>query len=120
MGTVIVAVLLAAVVFFAVRSSLPHFRGEGGCCGGGCGEKAEKKRLNGEITAKKIIQIEGMHCAHCKNSVETQINQIEGAAGRVNLKKHMAVVSMERMVSDEELTQAVERAGFTVSGITVR
>lgn len=120
MGTIIVLAILAVAIYFASKESIRHLKGEGGCCGGGCGEKAEKKRLNGEITAKKIIQIEGMHCAHCKNSVETQINQIEGAAGRVNLKKHVAVVSMERMVSDEELTQAVERAGVTVSGITVR
>ncbi len=116
MGTVIVAVLLAAVVFFAVRSSLPHFRGEGGCCGGS-GEKPEKKKLEGKEIAEKIVHIEGMHCEHCKNSVESAINRLEGAVAHVSLRKKFAVVKMDRMISDEELRTAVEGAAFKVTGI---
>lgn len=55
-----------------------------------------------------------MHCDRCKNSVEHELNKIDGAAAVVKLRKNMAVVSMSRDVGDGELTQAVENAGFKV------
>ena len=119
MGTVIVAVFLAVVVFFALKSSLPHFKGEGGCCGG-CGEKPEKKKLKGKKIAEKVIHIEGMHCERCKNSVESAINRLEGAVAHVSLKKNLAVVKMSRMIPDEDLRLAVEGADFKVTGIEKR
>ena len=35
MENVIIIVILIVVLFFALRSSLKHFAGHGGCCGGG-------------------------------------------------------------------------------------
>ena len=116
MGTYIVLAILAAVVVFAVFGSVKHFKGEGGCCGGGT-EVKENKKLKGNITAKRTVHIDGMRCEHCKNAVERQINRIDGAAAKVNLKKNIAVVAMERDVADEEIVAAVERAGFKVKNI---
>lgn len=116
-GTILILVVLAAIVVIAVFSGRKHMKGEGGCCGGGS-EKEERKKLDGPIVAKKIMHIEGMHCQNCKNSVERQINRIDGASAEVKLKKNLAVVSMTRLVSDEELTEAVERVDFHVTGIT--
>lgn len=120
MGTVIIIVILAVIVVFAVRSSMSHMKGEGGCCGGGGDIKPEKKKLEGAKIAEKTVHIEGMHCDHCKNSVERYINSIEGAAAKVNLKKNIAVVSLDRIVSDEVIRSAVEKAGFEVTGIDTR
>lgn len=116
MGTYIVLGVVIIMVGLAAVNSVGHFKGEGGCCGGG-GELKENKKLKGKIIAKKIISIEGMHCEHCKNAVERQINKIDGAAAKVNLKKNIAVVSMERLVDDDELIRAVEKADFKVTGI---
>ena len=55
-----------------------------------------------------------MHCENCKNRVERQINKIAGAVAKVDLKRKIAVVSMSRMVEDEELREAVERLDFKV------
>ncbi len=33
MGNIIVIVVIVVIAFFAVRSSMKHFKGEGGCCG---------------------------------------------------------------------------------------
>ena len=116
MSTAVIVIVLAVIVFFAARSGLKHFKGEGGCCGGGGELKRPPKKLNGTIIAKKTVHIEGMHCDHCKSTVERYINDIDGAAAKVNLKKNIAVVSMTRDVSDEEISKAVEEAGFkTVS-----
>lgn len=114
MGTIIIIIILIVFVFFAVKSSLKHYRGEGGCCGGGSEPKPEKKKLQGEKVAEKIIYIEGMHCENCKNSVEKHLNAIDGVVAKVNLRKKRAVVSMDRGIADEELREAVEKADFKV------
>ena len=114
MGNIIVIVVIVVIAFFAVRSSMKHFKGEGGCCGGGgSDEKVEKKVLTGE----KIIHIDGMRCDNCKNSVERQINKIDGASAMVNLRKKIAVVEYDRELDDEDLRKAVERLDFKVTGI---
>lgn len=117
MGDVIIIIILCIAVFFAMRSSLKHFKGEGGCCGGGSDIKPDKKKLDNDKIAEKVIRIEGMNCDHCKNTVERYINDIDGAVAKVNLRKNIAVVSLDRMVSDEELKVAVEKAGFTAINI---
>lgn len=58
-----------------------------------------------------------MTCDHCKNRVEKSINDIDGAAAKVNLKKKEAIVSLEKDVSDEQILAAVEKAGYTVVSI---
>lgn len=61
--------------------------------------------------------MEGLHCKNCKNSVEKAINNIEGAAAKVNLKEQTAEVVLENDVADEVLRAAVEKAGFRVARI---
>lgn len=120
MGTFIVIGVLVIVLLFACRGSLKHFKGEGGCCGGGSDTEKVKKKLDGAVVATKVIHIEGMHCENCKNSVEKQIDAIEGAAAKVHLHKKIAVVELDRPVEDEVLKAAVEKAGFEVKGIEVK
>ena len=118
MENIIVIAVIVVIVFFAARSSIKHFKGEGSCCGGGgSSEKVEKKTLTGQKLGEKIIHIEGMHCDNCKNSVERQINKIDGASATVNLRKKIAVVEYDRELDDEELRKAVERLDFKVTGI---
>ncbi len=111
MGDFIIILVVAAALFFAVRGMIR--RGKNGCCGGSV-PKTPPKKLEGEKIGEKIVIIEGMHCENCKNSVERQINRIDGASAKVDLKKNRAVVSMSRMIGDDELIRAVERADFKV------
>lgn len=120
LGTIIIVLILAVIVFFAVKSSIKHMKGQGGCCGGGDDVKPKKKKLQGQCISEKIVFIEGMHCDHCKNSVESNINQIDGAVAKVNLKKKFAVVSMSRQTDDSEIKAAVEKAGFKVTSIETK
>lgn len=117
MENYIIAGILLVVIVLALRSSRKHFKGEGGCCGGGAEVKAKKKKLTGPVVAVKTIHIEGMHCEHCKNRVERLLNELDGASAHVNLKKKVAVVSMSREISDEELKAAVEAGDYQVTGI---
>lgn len=117
MGTFLVGGILLVIVVVALANSISHMKGEGGCCGGSCESRPEKKKLAGPVVAEKILYIEGMHCNNCKNSVEKQINRIEGAVARVNLKKKRAVVTMDRDIPEEQLINAVEFLDFTVSRV---
>ena len=113
-GTLIVLLIVIVIAAFALRNSIGHFKGEGGCCGGGETVLPDHKELAGPKIGEKTVHIEGMHCENCKNRVERAINRIDGAVGRVNLKKKTAVVSFERAVSDEEIRKAVEDLDYQV------
>lgn len=116
MGDAIIIGIIAVLVIVGIRSGAKHFQGEGGCCGGGSSAKPQKKKLK-NVIAKKTFIIEGMSCEHCKNRVESCINEIDGAAAKVNLGKKEAVVSLEKDVSDEEIRSAIEKAGYEVTAI---
>lgn len=114
MEDIIIIGVLAVVVVIGIRSSVKHFKGEGGCCGGGStAVKKQRKKLH-NVIAKKMVVVEGMTCEHCKNRVEKCINEIDGAAAKVNLKKKEAVVSLEKEVDDERIRTAIENAGYKV------
>lgn len=118
MANVIIIIIIAVIILFALRGTVKHFKGESSCCGGGPSTvKARKKVLENDKIGEKIIKIEGMHCDHCKQSVTSALNKIEGAAAKVDLKRNQAVVSFDRPLDDEKLKEAVEKAGFKVVSI---
>ena len=116
-STLIVLVVVIAIAAFALRSSVSHFKGEGGCCGAGGGTLPDTKELEGAKIGEKRVHIEGMHCENCKNRVERAINRIDGAVAKVDLKKKVALVSFDREISEEDIRKAVEEQDYKVVGI---
>ena len=92
-------------------STVKHFRGKGGCCGGG-DYRPKRKKLKG-VKYQKTFRIGGMHCKHCKHRVEEIVNNMKGVAGRVNLKKGKLTVSYAEDIDDEALRARIERAGYS-------
>lgn len=115
MVNVILILLLAAVFAIGFVSSFRHFRGQGGCCGGG-GYRPRKKKLS-NVIGRKCFTVEGMHCEHCKTRVEEAVNDIHGVAGQVELKKGELTVSYAEPVEDETIKARIERVGYRVTGI---
>ena len=103
---------LAIIIALGVAATVKHFKGEGGCCGGGS-YKPRKKKLAG-VRYRKIFKINGMRCAHCKARVEESVNDVPGIAGRADLKKGALLVSYAEDVDDALLKARIERAGYTV------
>ena len=94
-------------------------KGESGCCGGGGETVAEEKKvLDNPVIAVKTVDIEGMHCENCKNSIERSVNKIDGASCQVNLKKKQATIEVDREIDDADIRIAIERLDFKVTGIT--
>lgn len=112
MADIIIIGIIVVLVLVGLRSSIKHFKGEGDCCGGGSYKKKQKKLRN--VVARKTVIVEGMTCEHCKNRVEECIDDMDGAAGKVNLKKKELIVSMEKEISDEQIRKAIERVGYSV------
>ena len=73
--------------------------------------------LTGDIIATKIVTIDGMHCENCKNSIEHQINRIDGASCEVNLKKKIATIQMDKPVDNDTIRRTIERLDFKVVDI---
>ncbi|MEF3306039.1 copper ion binding protein [Paenibacillus sp. GYB003] len=60
------------------------------------------------------LQVEGMSCQHCVNSIEGALKQI-GAAGKVNLSGHSVEVSFdESKLSLETVKETIEEQGYDV------
>ncbi len=66
------------------------------------------------ITMKKVLQVDGMMCAHCQMHVEKALAAVDGVQkAEVDLEKNQATVSLLRDVPDQELMDAVTQAGYT-------
>ena len=115
MENYIIIIIIVAVFGIAVCSAKNHFKGQGGCCGGGS-YKPKKKKLS-NIHHQKIFKVDGMHCENCKNRVEEVVNDISGVAGKANLNKGELVVSYAEDVSDDTVKARIEKAGYKVTEI---
>ncbi|MET4062045.1 Cu+-exporting ATPase [Arthrobacter sp. UYP6] len=58
------------------------------------------------------LKVEGMTCASCVGRVERKLGKIEGVEATVNLPLESARVHVPDGVSDEQILQAVDSAGY--------
>ena len=118
MSNILIIAGLIVVLLLAVRGSVKHFKGEGGCCGGGGSTvKEPDKKLQGDIIKTRVFKIDGMHCENCTNRVKRAINRIDGVSASLNLRKKEAVVKYEKEVDDDVLTSEIERLGYKVISV---
>jgi Cu+-exporting ATPase len=63
----------------------------------------------------KVLDVEGMMCAHCQSHVQSALEKVEGVSGvSVSLEEKQARVSMTAEVADDKLIGAVTVAGYKV------
>lgn len=113
MTDIVIIGILIILIIIGIRSGVKHFKGEGGCCGGGFSVKVKRKKLK-QVVKQRTVVIDGMTCEHCKARVESRLNSLDGVLAKVNLKRKTAVVSMEKDVEDEVIKKAIENAGYEV------
>lgn len=67
---------------------------------------------------KYKISIQGMTCGHCQSRVLDALQKISGViAAEVNLSEGFAWVDALEYVTPQQLTDAVEDWGYTVTGV---
>ena len=65
----------------------------------------------------KVLDVEGMMCAHCQARVQKALEEIAGVTEvTVSLEEKTATVAMESEIADDKLSQAVTEAGYQVKG----
>ncbi len=70
------------------------------------------------ITMKKTVSVEGMMCGHCEATVKKALEALEGViTADVSHERGTAVIELEKEVSDEVITRAVEEKDFKVTAI---
>lgn len=63
---------------------------------------------------KTTLQVEGMSCQHCVNSIEGALKEI-GAIGKVDLTNNTVEVSYdENQITIEAIKEAIEEQGYDV------
>ncbi|NLB41238.1 MAG: heavy-metal-associated domain-containing protein [Clostridiales bacterium] len=64
------------------------------------------------------IYVEGMTCNNCVRHVEEALKELEGVKSvKVDLKAKKADIELSAEVSDQQITEAIEDAGYDVSSI---
>lgn len=115
MANVIIVAVLAVILIMALKGSIKHLKGEGGCCGGGGSTiKESDKKLSGNIINTKVFKIDGIHCESCTSRVKRAINSIDGVSAKLDLRKKQAVVKYEKEVADDTLVKKIENLGYKV------
>lgn len=67
---------------------------------------------------KKILQIEGMTCGHCKMKVENTLSAIDGVSDvDVDLIDGSAEIEINAFIEDSFLEKKINEAGYKVSSI---
>lgn len=97
----------------------PHFK-INDCNDGFCNNNLEKNNI--EINNKeenlgmeKIVSIEGMACNHCKMNVEKALKEIDGVEEvNVSLEEKNAIIKLNKEISDSEIKNAIQEAGYEV------
>ena len=116
--TIVSVIVIAVLAVIGIKKMVSSAKGQGCCSSGGSGElKPRKKKLEGEVIAKRELDIEGMSCINCQYKVERKINDIKGVRAHVDFKKNKARVEMDREVPDDIINSAVESIGYKVTAI---
>lgn len=124
-GVGFIVLVFAIVLVIAVRATIRHFRGEGGCCGGAADPPTPDKPLGAVVDRRELV-LDGLHCMKCVARVKSALEAIPGVAAEVTLQPQsklsigygLAIVSMDRDIPDDDLRKAVEAQGFRVVSIS--
>lgn len=114
MSNAIIIAVIIIMVFFGIKNSIPHFKGEGSCCGGGSGIKAKKPQKLDRVISVKRIYIEGMTCDNCRIRIQNALNSIDGVNAKVSRSRGVASIKLGRDVDDETLKRTITDLGYKV------
>jgi copper chaperone len=66
----------------------------------------------------KTVFVEGMTCNNCVRHVKEALEELQGVKTvKVDLEGKKAVIDLSQEVSDNQITDAIEDAGYDVSRI---
>ena len=122
-ATVILGVIIASMFGYGIYNIYNNFfKGTSTCCKSECSscpmhKDADNYRTRVEaiekFNIKKTIDVDGMTCEHCANSVVKALEHIDGVAiAAASVEKQSAQAALEHDISDDVLRNAIRQAGF--------
>ena len=121
--TVIIVVVIAILMVFAIRHAYRVFSLKDDCCGGG--PKASKAKRVAAATVEDTdeanypfsldVKVKGMTCEKCVGRVQNALNALPGTWARVDLGSGMAHILAKSPIDRDAVERAVEDAGYYVS-----
>lgn len=115
---IILILIVAVILFFALKGTVKHFKGESSCCGGSVNDKVKVDDKNTSHYPYTItVETSGMKCDGCKTKVENALNSKIGVYAIADYKKNTVKVHMKNELSDDEIRKAITDAGYTVKSI---
>ncbi len=117
-ATVIICVVIAVCMVFALRRAIRTFSGDGSCCGGKSKKKVRRVNVSDKDEANypytTDIPVGGMTCAKCVSAVENTLNAFDGVWARVDLEAKNAHVLSKQPLDKDAVSDAIREAGYYV------
>ncbi|APC39001.1 heavy-metal-associated domain-containing protein [Clostridium estertheticum] len=66
---------------------------------------------------KKKIYIDGMSCSHCVSHVKEALLDIGATKVKVDLEEKFAMAEFEDETTDNDISEAIEEAGYEVTEV---
>lgn len=121
--TLIIIVVIAILMVFAVRHAYRVFSLKDDCCGGG--PKAPKAKKVAVVTVEDTdeanypysldVRVKGMTCEKCVERVQNALNAQPGTWATVDLASGAAHILAKSPIDRDAIERAIEDAGYYVS-----
>jgi len=119
-GNIIVCIVLAVVVAFAVWGTVKRIRHGSACCGE---HEAPPKKVKVSDKDKSHypysyeLTVDGMHCSNCARRIENGFNSADGLWAKADIGNKKVDLISKKVISEEELRRIVSEAGYTLLSI---
>lgn len=118
MATVVICVILAAVVIYAVFSYAKKL--SRGCCGGESDPARLEKPADTDVSHYPfayVLKIKGMTCKNCAARIANAFNREEGFYASVNLKENTAKVLAKTECEESVFYRIIAKAGYDLESV---
>ena len=118
MQNILLILLVAAVIGWAVWRVFRKAKKGGGCCGefDTVSSNPVADRNKAHYPYDVTLHIGGMTCENCARRVENALNELDGVWASVSIDSHLARVRCKRIPDETALREAVRSAGYVVTG----
>ena len=118
MTTIIIIILAALLVAFAIYNTIKKARGKSksSCCGTPEVKTVKKVSDTDEshYPFRYEVGIGEMHCSNCARAVENQLNSLDGVWANVDLGRSRALVRSKQELTEEDITSALSETPYTL------
>jgi copper chaperone CopZ len=117
---VIIYIVLALVLIFAVWGVIKRIRHGSSCCGE---HEAAPKKVRAKDTNKSHypfvyeLDVDGMHCANCARRVENGFNSESGLWARADIGRKKVFLRSKTQLDEPQIKKIISDAGYTLLGM---